>query len=81
MDHSKFTPLMQACGANKLKDVKKLLANGCDINQSPEGCEGGTALHLSSPRGRLDIIELLILKGCSLEQAETMVLLLYIFHV
>ena len=37
MDHSKFTPLIQACVANKLKDVKKLLADGCDINQSPDG--------------------------------------------
>jgi len=63
MDPSKFTPLMEACGANNLKDVKKLLANGCDINESPEGCCGNTALLISSARGNLDITNLLISKG------------------
>jgi len=61
---------MRACYDGHLKQVKKILSGGCDIYQSPEGCEGFTALHLSSAQGRLDIMELLISKGCNLDQAD-----------
>ena len=81
MDPTQPTPLMIACNFGHLKDVKKLLSDGCDINESPEGCDGITPLHLSSGLGRRDIMELLISKGCNLEQPVTKVPLLYIFRV
>ena len=40
-----------------LRKVKKLVSNGCDVNQSPEGCDGLTGLHISIYAGNAEIME------------------------
>jgi hypothetical protein len=40
-----------------LRKVKKLVSNGCDVNQPPKGCDGLTGLHISIYTGNAEIME------------------------
>ena len=40
-----------------LRKVKKLVSNGCDVNQSPKEWDGLTGLHISIYAGNAEIME------------------------
>lgn len=71
-------PLHVACGLGDAEQVKKLLANGADVNQpadvnqtndvnQPNGGWKNTPLHFAAGAGHVEIGELLVERGASLD--------------
>jgi ankyrin repeat protein len=67
-DHEDYYDLWSASRQGKLKMVRKLLANGADINISCNG--GATPLHEASLNGHLKIVQLLIMEGANIKATD-----------
>jgi ankyrin repeat protein len=65
---TKMTPLLFACGIERLDAVRALVAAGAKVEQATEA--GAMPLHVAALAGNLAIVEFLVAHAALLEQAS-----------
>jgi ankyrin repeat protein len=60
--------LHQAAAAGDIEQVRKLLAQGADVNEKDK--DGSTPLHEATGNGWIDVVQLLLEKGANVEAAD-----------